>query len=166
MKILYVVRHAKAVKSSDEIADIDRALKNRGTVDAHQMGNSLSSHNAIPETLISSPAIRAMSTAFIFADELKFPKTKIVIDPLLYETSYQNYLDAIRKIGNEKNVAMLVGHNPVISEVCSFLANKKVELSTCAIAVFEINADRWSDTDQNNSALKHLLKPMAEEEHI
>ena len=66
--ILYLLRHAKSSWRDLAIDDFDRPLNNRGLKDAPLMGQMLSKKNIIVDTVISSPAKRAIDTArIIFA---------------------------------------------------------------------------------------------------
>ena len=76
MKTLYLIRHAKSDRSIGELSDIDRPLNQRGYNDAHKMSLILKDKKIIPDLIISSPAIRALSTALIFCRNLNIdPKT-------------------------------------------------------------------------------------------
>ena len=67
MKTLYLIRHAKSEQNFAGLADIDRPLNERGYVDASKMSLMLKEKKLIPNAIISSPAVRAISTALIFA---------------------------------------------------------------------------------------------------
>lgn len=66
MKTLYLIRHAKSSWNIPSLSDIDRPLNERGYNDAHIMSNRLCKPKN-STVIITSPAIRALSTALIFA---------------------------------------------------------------------------------------------------
>ena len=66
-KILHVVRHAKSSWDYDGIADIDRTLKSKGIRSAYEISRKMKLSQQLPQLIISSPAIRALHTAVIFA---------------------------------------------------------------------------------------------------
>ncbi len=63
MKTIYLIRHAKSDWDNPLLQDIERPLNERGYADANVMGTRLKT----PGLIISSPAVRALSTALIFA---------------------------------------------------------------------------------------------------
>ena len=101
MKTLYLIRHAKSDRSLAEISDIDRPLNERGYADAHKMSLIFKNKNIIPDIIISSPAIRALSTALIFCRTLKLDPKTIEINQQLYDTSVKEYLRCITQTDNK-----------------------------------------------------------------
>ena len=80
MKTLYLVRHAKASRDDPSLADRDRPLHDRGLNDAPAMARRVAKQRVKPALLMSSPALRALTTAQLFADELGHSRRAIVID--------------------------------------------------------------------------------------
>src|SRR5688572_13126040 len=109
MKTLYLVRHAKSDWQHETLTDIDRPLNERGYKDAHLISLYLRSQHLKPGIIITSAAIRAMSTALIFARNLDYPAEKINVSTALYESGPAAYLDVIRKTSPEFAVVMLFG---------------------------------------------------------
>ncbi len=163
MKTLILVRHAKSDWSLDNQKDIDRPLNPRGYSDAHRMGKIIAEEIGKPETIIVSPAIRTMSTALIFCDELHFQKSKIKIDPSLYESTTDEYFKCIRAIDDNIQIAMIIGHNPFLSDLCMSLTRSIIELPTCAIVVFEMDKGKWIEFSKENIRLKETKRPKSEE---
>src|SRR3954469_11159183 len=95
MKTVTLVRHTKSSKNIPNIRDIDRPLNDRGYQDAYAIGERLSEKSFKAELLISSPAIRAFSTALIIAGRLSYADDKILLRKNLYETSGQEYIEEI-----------------------------------------------------------------------
>ena len=79
MKTLYIVRHAKSSWDYEGIEDIDRPLKKRGIHDAHLVSKFLAAKINKPDVFISSSANRALHTAVIFCDNLKYHRRRIPI---------------------------------------------------------------------------------------
>jgi phosphohistidine phosphatase len=163
MKTLILVRHAKSDWSMDNQKDIDRPLNPRGYTDAHRMGKMLAEEFGKPDSIIASPAVRTMTTALIFCDEFNFPKSKIKIDATLYESSTADYLKCIRDIDHEINSAMIIGHNPVLSDLCMSLTRSIIELPTCAIVIFEFSGEKWEDFSKQKIQLKEVKTPKSGE---
>jgi phosphohistidine phosphatase len=155
MKTLYLVRHAKSDQNINGLADIDRTLNLRGYRDAHAMSNLLKGKKIIPELILSSPAIRAISTALIFCRNLKLKTSEITINEDLYESSVQQYLNVIKQADDRFQSIMLFGHNPVISNLASELTAPTENLPTCAIVGIQFSGDlkEWKNVDKNNGKL-------------
>ena len=79
-KILQITRHAKSDWSYEQIADIDRPLKEKGILRAYQVSHKVKKADLIPDLLISSPANRALHTAVIFARVLGVPLAKLSVN--------------------------------------------------------------------------------------
>jgi phosphohistidine phosphatase len=71
-KKLLLVRHAKAKSGDFEIKDFDRPLSQKGIDEALEMGQQLFQGNIFPDGIISSPALRAISTAKSISISLGF----------------------------------------------------------------------------------------------
>ena len=67
MKKLLLIRHAKSSWDSASIKDFDRPLNERGMRDAEAMSQRLRKKITNIDVFISSPALRAISTAKKFA---------------------------------------------------------------------------------------------------
>jgi len=70
MKKLIFVRHARAEDPTTGITDFDRSLTAKGKVISQQMARRFREKENNPGLMITSPAFRAIDTAFIFANEL------------------------------------------------------------------------------------------------
>ena len=78
MKVLYLVRHAKSSRDDPSLPDRDRPLDERGKQDAQRLGRRLAKRNVKPDLLVSSPALRARTTAQLIAKELGFERQDAV----------------------------------------------------------------------------------------
>ena len=78
MKTLFLVRHAKSSWDDSTLADRSRPLAARGERDVATMGKRLSQRHVRPDLIVSSPAVRALSTAKVIAKALDY-KAKDVL---------------------------------------------------------------------------------------
>jgi phosphohistidine phosphatase len=144
MKKLFLVRHAKSSWSIDGLADIDRPLNARGYKDAHLVSAHLKKEFSGKALFVSSPATRALTTAMIFMRALSENQEEANIDPRLYDTDADTYLEVIKSTGDGYDTVFVFGHNPTISEVFERLNGPRDrDLPTCAVAAFEFSCDRW-----------------------
>ena len=84
MKTLFFARHAKSSWRDADLSDIDRPLKGRGILNAYQMGSHLRQQGLMPDTMITSPAVRAFHTAVIYARQLDFSLDQLAVNQLIY----------------------------------------------------------------------------------
>ena len=73
MKSLYLLRHAKSSWADHSLDDRQRALNQRGLGDAPMMGERFNSRGESLDRVVSSPAVRAHTTAGLFAEACGFP---------------------------------------------------------------------------------------------
>jgi phosphohistidine phosphatase len=144
MKTLYLVRHAKSSRDDPMRVDRDRPLNERGNRDAPKMGKRLAKCRATPDLILSSPARRALATAEIIARKLDYERSRIVVDDRLYGVGVDAVLTLIRRLDDSVGCAMLVGHNPELTELAHRLSGKIVHLPTCAVAEFTFDTNRWA----------------------
>jgi phosphohistidine phosphatase len=134
MKTLYLVRHAKSDREDTDLSDIDRPLNKRGYRDAHTMSALMKEKKLLPDLIITSPAIRAISTALIFCRNFNLNYSTLVINSNLYRTDVKHYIDIISQTDNQFNSIILFGHNPIITDLANSLTSSFIEnIPTCGI---------------------------------
>lgn len=153
MKTLYLMRHAKSSWSFDELRDQERPLNDRGRDDAPRMGQALSKRHIVLDLLVSSPAVRALSTAVLVARELKYPHDKIAVEPGIYQAGLDSLLAIIRRLPNAAGSVLLTGHNPTMTDVINHLSPSPLsgEMPTAAILCLRFDTDRWAEVQQANA---------------
>ena len=153
MKTLYLMRHAKSSWSFDELNDHERPLNDRGRADAPRMGQALAQREIKLDLLVSSPAVRALSTAVLVARELPYPHDKIVVEPAIYQADRDTLLAVVRGLPDEAAAVLLTGHNPTITDIANYLSPSPLsgEMPTAAIICLRFAADRWAAVAQANA---------------
>ncbi len=150
MKILVLVRHAKSDWGYEFLNDIDRPLNERGYRDAYQLSKWYAEHYTSPDRMITSPAIRAISTALIFSRTLKYNEQDILIRHGIYNSTTDDFLSVTHSVSNDIKSVMIFGHNPIITSISNLL-NKNFyvdNIPTCGIIILEFNTDRWEKIGQ------------------
>ncbi|HEX8515070.1 MAG TPA: phosphoglycerate mutase family protein [Bacteroidia bacterium] len=146
MKTLYIVRHAKSDKDNTTLEDIDRPLNARGYPDAHAMALKLKAAGETPELMISSPAIRALTTALIFARKFNYDTKKIILEDSLYETGMEEYMNVIHNTPDSYSTVMIFGHNSTISSLVNTLTKPFTDnVPTCGIIAISFPGSSWKD---------------------
>ena len=151
MKRLTLVRHAKSDWSLPGQNDWDRPLNKRGQRDAPEMARRLRSRRLKPDLILSSPAVRALTTATVMARELKVPAAHVQQDERLYLASPSDLLAVIRELGGEAKHVMVFGHNPGMTECANQLsAGDHIDnLPTCGVFTAQFDIAAWSELDLN-----------------
>lgn len=145
MKTLTIVRHAKSSWKDTSISDRDRPLNKRGKHDAPLMGHRIIEHGIRPSLIISSPAVRAWTTARIIAEIIAYPVEFLQRENSLYLASLDEILDIVMAQDNGFNNLMVVGHNPGMTEFVNFLAPGLTgNLPTAGVVSVEIDQDDWN----------------------
>jgi len=111
--------------------------------------------------IISSSAVRALSTATLLAKELDFDPEKIGVQEDLYHITSAALLQFIQLLPDEYGQVMLVGHNPTFTEVINQFAPEKslTNLPTAGVAALAFDTAYWGQITQDNGKLLFLDFP-------
>ncbi|MGQ0530891.1 MAG: SixA phosphatase family protein [Panacagrimonas sp.] len=157
---LTLIRHAKSSWSDAALSDFERPLNTRGLRDAPVMAGRFKALCRQPDRLISSPALRAISTARVFAGELGLAESDIDLQPQIYDASRATLIEVARQIAPAVRHALLFGHNPGFSDLARWLATCPFEdMPTCAIVSLELHIGAWSELGQGCGRLVNYLYP-------
>jgi phosphohistidine phosphatase len=149
MKTLVLIRHAKSSWKFPELKDFDRPLKKRGLNDAPLMGKVLKELQIMPDLIISSPAVRAITTAKMIASELGYNETLINTDPKIYLESKSRLMKTINKIDDRYNTVYLVSHNPGLTDLANGLTGESIDnIPTSGVMVIQFECDSWSEVEK------------------
>ena len=149
MKTLTLVRHAKSSWKDTSLADRDRPLNKRGEQDAPEMGRRIVAAGIRPSLIVSSPAVRAWSTARIIADAIGYPREFLQRDKSLYLASVNTILDVIVAQDNGFNSLMLVGHNPGFTDFANYLVPGLTNnIPTAGVVCVQLDTEDWSLYDK------------------
>lgn len=149
---LYLVRHAKAGFADTGIEDFERALTDRGRRDAVRMAREAARMTTQTQpTLLSSPAVRAITTARRFAEALDVAPRAIRIDARLYEASAGDWIQVLGEQLDATSPLLAFGHNPGISELAGWLCAdiRNVSLPTAGLLGLELAIPDWSGVDRD-----------------
>jgi phosphohistidine phosphatase len=159
-RLLFLVRHAKSDWAYDGLSDIDRPLNERGYRDAPVMAARLAKLGHLPERVVSSPAVRAVSTALIFARQLEHDASKVVLEPKLYEASPTAFLSVIAAQPDAAHKLMVFAHNPTLTDVASELGGVAISnVPTTGVVCIRFEAVTWQDALSRKGALEFFEYP-------
>ena len=154
MKTLTLVRHAKSSWKDRGLSDRERPLNKRGEHDAPLMGQYVAEAGVRPSQIISSPAIRAWTTARIFAGELGYPVEFLQREDGLYLASLDNLLDVVATQDAGFNNLMLFAHNPGLTDFANYLVPGLTNnLPTSGAVSVNLDTDDWMLYDRPKTDL-------------
>ena len=147
MKKLYVIRHAKSSWSDLSLRDIERPLNKRGKRDAPFMGDLLQKEGVVVDLILSSPAVRAKTTAQLIAKAIGYPTEQIGLRPVLYGADTDEILALIHTVEASVTTLMIFGHNPAFTEFANLFSPDTyiANVPTCGIIQIIFDIDNWHD---------------------
>jgi len=148
MKRLYLLRHAKSSWDDDSLSDVERPLNKRGQRDAPMMGKRLRARGFVPNSIVSSGAVRAETTARAVAHEIGYPLARIRREDALYLAGPATLLEIVRRADDKLGSLMLVGHNPGLTDFANSLTDVHVDnVPTCGLYCADFAIARWRDLE-------------------
>ena len=97
------------------------------------------------ELVLSSPAVRALTTADAIADEIGYPRKDIAVNDRLYESDVDTLLAVIHELDDHLSRVMLISHNPALTDLAGRLTSGKVmEIPTCGVVELTYDTGTWS----------------------
>ncbi len=164
MKRLYLLRHAKSSWDDPTLADHDRPQAPRGRRAANVMAKHLGRKGISPELVLCSPSTRTRQTLKRLAQRLR-KNADVRIEPELYAAPARDLLEVLRKVPDEVESVMLIGHNPGIQDLALSLASAGSEIPglrrkfpTAALATLELNGS-LRELAPRSAELVSLVKP-------
>jgi phosphohistidine phosphatase len=144
MKQLIIVRHAKSDWGNPDLRDFDRPLNKRGKANAPEMAHRLVKKQIKPQLIVSSPALRALTTAKFFADTWQITLEEIQYEPRIYEASENTLLNVINNFDNSYDHIAMFGHNPGLTDLVNYLDGHIYEMPTCSVVILEFPFNDWA----------------------
>lgn len=151
---LYVLRHARANEKMSDQQDIDRTLNSTGLQNATRMGMNFFKKGCQFDIIISSPAIRAIYTASLIAEQLKYETNRIHQNAELYEASIRTLLRVVNQLKDEWKSVLIVGHNPSVTYLAEYITKAEIgDMTTCGVAHIQFNNMNWEEVSEGNGNL-------------
>lgn len=110
------------------------------------MAELLKKGDEIPDLIFSSPAERALSTAKIFSELFELDNEDLIIEKKLYMADHNNFISVISSIPDDVRNAMLVSHNPGLTNFVSSLGDEEIgSIPTCGIVRIDFDTNSWKN---------------------
>ena len=159
MKRIYLMRHGKAEDGFDK-PDFERDLQSKGIKKTEKIAHFLLEKKTQPQLILASMAFRTLQTAELIRTVLELPKQIIQEEKSLYLASSNSMLDVIFSVDDKIDELILVGHNPGISSLATYLSDSDIDwMSTSSIIAVELNINHWTDIPDASKKLLFYIKP-------
>jgi phosphohistidine phosphatase len=160
-----LLRHAKS--DWPDVSDHARPLAKRGRRDAPAVGRWLREHGYLPDVVVCSTARRTRQTWELIAPELG-GSPSVTFEPRAYDASALTLLYLAQELPDRYRAALLIGHNPAISELANSLPQPPAEdaalpppllrFPTAAVAVLEFTG-AWPALTPGQARLENFTAP-------
>lgn len=141
---LYLIRHGVAVSREDPScpADPERPLTAKGATKTRDTALGLRELGVKPQAALTSPLLRAVQTAEIFCEALKFPVTRLRRSETLLPDGKPGLL--FHELAHYRAREILCfGHAPSLDRVIAFAMGRGApftELKKAGMAVLELDS--------------------------
>ena len=159
-RTLYIIRHAQASHEQIFPGDFYRTLDKQGYKEAMEMAAWFTGEELLPDCFISSPAIRAYSTALIFAKQLNYTPENIQLKDAIYDASFRTLYSVLREGKDAHSSIAIFGHNPgltdLLNDLCGFCTEN---IPTSGIAAVTIKSKSWNELKSGSGKLLTIEFP-------
>ena len=165
MRQLALLRHAKSSWADPEQLDRDRPLAARGRRAARRVASYLREHDVRPDVVLCSPAVRARQTLDLVLRGLD-GGVEVQVEDALYGATADALLDRVRRLPEDVESALVVGHNPGLQELVVLLAREgdlleraRARFPTGALATLRLARGGWPDLGPESAELVSYVVP-------
>jgi phosphohistidine phosphatase len=160
MKTLILVRHAKSSHTFDVSSDFDRPLNDRGFREASEMGKRLFKKKIHIDQFVSSPALRAKTTAELFVAEYDRKLKEILFVLSLYHANSDTFYEVAGKLDDDYDHVAFFSHNPGITDFAGSLTSAHIShMPTSSVFAVTAPIDSWKDFSSAEKSFLFFYKP-------
>jgi len=141
---LLLMRHAKSDWGDPALGDHDRPLNARGLRTAPRMGQHIESMQIPIDHILCSTACRAQQTLRLMQNVWQQLWPEVTYTTNLYLASPSGIVGELSRLSDQFSGAMMIGHNPGISELACWLAQENIEMPTAALVVLSGAGSTWA----------------------
>ena len=140
---LILMRHGRAQEVAAN-GDMARPLTDRGRSDVARTGASLLGAGYRPDVVLVSTATRTLETLDVLPDAL-VESASVVREASLYNADLDGLLDLVARQA-DVGTLMIVGHNPGLAALVSFLGGDPQAdgFGPADVGVFDVRIGEWN----------------------
>lgn len=139
MKTLYIMRHADASFNAE--TDFKRKLTLKGINEAELTAKKLAENIDMIDYCVCSGATRTIETLNIISNQIKF--REVDISEMIYETNKEVLLSSIEAFKEQYHSAIIIAHNPSVSNLLYYLTGSNFNFSTSNIVEIKFEFNSW-----------------------
>ena len=159
MKKILFIRHAESAPVISSALDHGRELTTKGEEDAKYMGERLILNKILPDSYITSSAVRASATCEIIKNKLNNNSHTIVASSI-YHDGLKGILANINSVSDDIELVAMVGHNPILREIYNSIKGVSCNsFPPCAIFLCVFDVEKWIDFSIENSQVLYHDSP-------
>lgn len=159
MKKIYFMRHGKAEDGLGK-SDFERKLVDKGRKKTAKVAQFLKSKSVKPERVLVSMSQRTIETAAIISKYLVIDSSLVTEEKSLYLASTNSILDVIYCVNDNVDEIMVLGHNPGLSSIATYLCKDEIDwMPTSSVVGIEFNIDRWNEINAQPGKLLFYTTP-------
>ena len=153
------MRHGKAEDGYGK-SDFERELVEKGRKKTSKVAHFLKSKLVKPERLLVSMSQRTIETAALICKHLEINSSLVSEEKSLYLASTNSILDVIYCVNDNVDEIMILGHNPGLSSIATYLCKDEIDwMPTSAVVGIEFKIDRWNEINSKPGELLFYAKP-------
>jgi phosphohistidine phosphatase len=154
MKQLILLRHGEAAFSSD--SDFKRPLTEKGKKQLNNLGQILKLKRLEIDRMYCSSSTRTKETAQIIGNYNLIKEEKYEHE--IYSANLELLLTILEKTSSKVQNCLLIGHNPAISLLTSYLTSGEyIGLEPGMMVILELKVEHWSMIGVNTASLLEVI---------
>jgi phosphohistidine phosphatase len=166
MRVLHLLRHAKAAPEKDGADDHLRRLSRSGREDARLVGAGLPAALGALDLVLCSTATRTRETASLVLAGFAAPP-RVAFEDGLYLAAVPLLLRRLRRLDEAVRNVLVIGHNPGLHELAlalaaadspSYAALEQGKFPTASRASFVIETG-WAELGRSRHRLRDYVTP-------
>jgi phosphohistidine phosphatase len=159
LKNLLLLRHGKSDWGASFATDHDRPLATRGEAAAKLIGTFLARVGPLPDLILSSSAVRALTTAQLAKKSGRW-SSQVLSNRSLYGAGPEFILELIKQQDDAVKTLMVVGHNPTWELMAHLLiGGGNLRFPTGALARIKLPCHSWREIAFGQGTLSWLVTP-------
>lgn len=124
------------------------------------MAKILKEQGGRPDLVVSSPAVRAKTTAQYFCHEFGIKDSDIDFQKDIYEALESDILKIVKDLPKNAKTVLLFGHNPTLTYFTNRFNEDPIDnLPTCGIVRLDASIDDWSAFSVKTAKVTGLWYP-------
>lgn len=156
-KVLYIIRHGEAELGTGFGGDFKRVLTASGKKQIHRIAQMLLARAVTFDLILSSSALRTKETTeillqLVHSHEIRFSEN-------LYEADPSNILELINQTPPEVDHLLIVGHNPAVSAIATYLTETPyISIKPGMLVKIEIFQESWEHIGKSTGILAEVFQ--------